>query len=191
MSEGKADEPQQGEKYLEEIDEGRVIGNLRLLTLKFIEEDSTEPIDKETKNRLSSIQRKEGLITDTGILVSITIEYDTRTGEIGDPETNQFLGDSSVLRTTLVKKDGEKTILLHRPGDIPSASQYATAITGEQMGPDLDDRRILPERLDPKHPGLKGIEELWGESEYVDSAHGDLVMLKTIRKFNETYGPSK
>lgn len=191
MSEDKADEPQQGEGHLQEIDEGRVISNLRLLTLKFVEEGPPEEIDRDTKSKLLSIKEKGVIFTDNGPEAAITIEYDTRTGEIGSPDHKKFLGDSSILRTFLIERDGKKTILLHRPGNMPSASQYATAITGEQMGPELGNRRILPERLSPEHPDLIGVEEVWGESEFVESARGDLVMLQTIRRFNELYGPPR
>lgn len=45
--------------------------------------------------------------------------------------------------------------------------------------------------VDPSQPQLVGIKEIWGESQHASSAKGDLVILKTIRQFNEKYGGEK
>lgn len=70
--------------------------------------------------------------------------------------------------------------------------EYNETLTGEEDNLSGEGRKILPERVLPNEPlNAQGVFEPWGESKLVDSAHGDMVILKTIQKFNELYGPSK
>ncbi len=189
------DQPQQDEQFIGAEEQKTIEGNVRLLELKFIESlsrEEREKLDEETQQTLLSIKDLGvELISPEVFGHSITIWYDTRTGKIGI--SGRSLGDSSVLRTSLVERQANgkptKEILLYRPGNMPSASQYDEILTGIKTGPDLGNRRILPERVSPEQPQLKGFEEIWGQSQFVDSAKGDILMLKTIQTFNQRHGP--
>lgn len=194
------------EGFLKEIEEGTIISNLELLRMKFVGTKPDDPQDEKTKLSLLGIQDKGVQGIENGAQHSITITYNTRTGEILASTGRQF-GDFSILRTDLIEKgdiipklvDGvwvkpeniQRVILLYKGGNMPTSWEYDEALSGIETGPATGTRRIMPERLSPEHPTLKGINEIWGQSEFVDSAKGDLVMLKTIRKFNEIYGPPK
>ena len=186
--------PDQQEGYLEEIEEGFVLDNLHLLELKFIGQPRQD-LDKQTELSLYAIKDRGVRSWEGKIEHAISIGYETRTGRIGFGPDNANMGELSRLNTDLIESqegsETKKQILLHRLGTMPSADQYASAITGEQVGLDMGNRRIQPERVIPDHSNLQGVTEVWGESQFVDSARGDLVMLKTIRKFNELHGPSR
>src|SRR5438105_2669617 len=132
------------EGYLKEVEEGRVLHNLRLLELKFTDQEA-QIIDKQTRNNLLAIQQKETRLVKNGFESGIFIFYNTETGVIGWPE-GTFLGDYSVIKTVLVEKEeqmvstsGEtalkrretREILLYRPADFPSGAQYSAAVMGE------------------------------------------------------------
>ncbi len=196
-------EPQpQEEGHIKEHEEGTVIGNVDLLRLKFVGKQEGEVVDEGLQTDLFAI-------SDLGVQIrgngqrehSISITYSTASGQIQLIGAGAQFGDYSRLRTDLIEKPDpsvpqhfQRTILLHRSGDMPAPWQYDAALTdgeGEKTGPDTDTRRIMPERIIPEEPKLIGIHEVWGQSEYTPNAKGDIVMLRTIRKFNDTYGPQK
>ena len=71
---------------------------------------------------------------------------------------------------------------------MPTPQMYENALTGNDESLP-DDRRILPERLMPGDEHYRGPLEPWGQSQFTNNAQGDLVLLKTIQKFNSQFGP--
>lgn len=183
--------------YLKEVEEAQIIENLRLLRLKLIARDPDEEIDDQTATRLFGIRDEGGMPVEGGLAKSIKITYDTHTGQIKPPE-GEGLGEYSRISTSLIDKgEGEaktRQILLYRQGGMPSPAQYANALMGTQYSPYVDSPTIFPERIDPANPRMNtSVYEIWGQSDIggIGSIRGDIVMLKTIRKFNETYGPER
>lgn len=182
------------ESHLREIEEGRVLDNLHLLELLFVKPPSHD-IDNQTSDRMNAIVIEFTMPIQTGTQRGVVITYKTSTGEIMRIQSGSNFGDFSRLRTEMLEeRKGEtesRTILLHRPGNTPLPEQVDEAISGIETGPKTGTRRIMPERIDPTQPRMRGINELWGESQFVPSAKGDLTMLKTIRLFNNRHGLEK
>lgn len=186
------------------MEEGRVIGNAELLKIKFVGSVSGDDLTDQVRSALYAIQDKAASPIPGGMEHSIVIYYNTATGEIQYPESTRSFGEFSAIKTKLREigdlapqlvngkwvssEDIKRTILLHRPGDAPSTIQLDEAISNTPTGPDMGNRRVLPERITPEDPDQKGINEVWGESELTSSARGDLVMLRSIRRFNEMNG---
>lgn len=194
--------PEEEKGAIEEHQDGTIIGNVALLRMRFVRERPEDVIDQQTRRDMQAISNLGTMREGDALHSSITITYNTKTGQIQlMPPGSQF-GDYSILRTELIEtgdiahrwqneEDVHREILLHRRGDMPAVWDYDEALSGIETGPKTDTRRIMPERIIPEYPQLHGINEIWGQSKYTNGAGGDLVMLKTIRKFNQTFGPPK
>lgn len=129
----------------------------------------------------------------------LVILYDSKTGKFMKPR-GQFEEDSySALRTWIKSKQvplphsyAEPFILLtKRWPDMPSPADYLGAVSGKDL-PLLDKPLIYPERLFAplENSDQMGVPEPWGG--HVLRPHpGDNIVLKTIQKFNEQYGPAR
>ena len=206
MSESGNSPEAQPSGHEQERDEGTVIHNLHLLSLAFVEDVDRSGLDEATRTDLHAIRNKGTSMEGGKRYNSIAISYDTATGRICLPTDDAEFGAFSQIRSELVETgdleptfngerwvrsdDIQRSILLHRRGDMPSLAQYSAAMAGEE-GEVPDDRRIIPERVIPGESlDMVGLPEAWGQSEYTEKVHGDQVFLTTLRKFNQTYNPS-
>lgn len=144
---------------------------------------------------------------------SLSIYYETSSGKITRfprDRGNEFLpGDYSRLKTWLTKKvkfkehdekknviteAGTNVIALTQSGDGPTLSEIDKAIRGDMSGaPEEENRRLLPERLDPREDYFTymGERAQWGQALFNEHVEGDLVLLRSIQLFNERFGPSR
>ncbi|MDO8503886.1 MAG: hypothetical protein Q7S60_04335 [bacterium] len=191
----------------EESDEVTITGNLTLLRSKFIDGIPYGELYGETN--FGAISGGDRLTRGDETETYVVLRYDTKTGRIGQPPKNFQLGEFSTLRTNIVNKGkqqefdkenrrilttvkGTNYIRLWQVGGMPMPHEYSAALAGEEDELEKEGRKILPERIYPNEPSnIAGIYEPWGESRFVDDAHGDMIMLKTIQKFNELYGPPR
>lgn len=192
--------------------------NFDLLEIALVEDRQGTESDK-LRNELNGILGGDTRFEKDKVFQGLRIVYETKTGQIKSLPQTYSLGDFSILRTYLTyPKDRQNlSILLYYPGDWPTPQQYASAVAGEQVGPETEDKRILPERLYTREEAkrvqidplaLQGILEPWGESklcgyssepltleEYKsrepNKVFGDEIVLQTIRKFNKIYGPPR
>ncbi len=184
--------------------------NLDLLRTKFVDEIPYWELDDETREALKGIGGGDRSVRGEGekeeIETYFVLTYNTKTGKIVKPPKSFTLGDFSVLRTNVVNKGkqiersgqgwiatnkGTNYIELFQKGGMPMPHEYSAAIAGETDKLEGEGRKILPERMIPDEPRNRmGIHESWGKSRFTD-AHGDIVILKAIQKFNALFGPPR
>ncbi|MEK7517824.1 MAG: hypothetical protein AAB583_04705 [Patescibacteria group bacterium] len=175
-----------------EFDETTVKRNLDLLRIKFIDKTPHEQLDEETTKALNAIGDGERIINSDKIETSIFLRYNTKTGQFQRPTKDFQLGEFSILRTHIVNDKDTNYIRLLQTGGMPMPHEHNATLTGEEDNLSEEGRKILPERIIPNEPlNIQGVFEPWGESKLVDNAHGDMVILKAIQKFNELYGHPK
>lgn len=187
-----------GETHQQEIDEGRIIHNLALLEARILGETSNFT-DQQIRELSAAIKLRGGMFLDNGdLLEAISFEYYTPTGEIELTGRPYKYGELSRINTWILKRKGADTkeILLYQPGDMPTPKQYNEIMLalsdGRKPQQDVSLKRwILPERVVPGQARLQGIHEIWGQSTEPISARGDIVILNTLRKFNEKHAPSR
>lgn len=183
--------------------------NLDLLRIKFIDETPYWELNEETNRDLKAIGGGDISVDGDKRETYLLLRYNTKTGKIEQPPEDFKLGEFSILRTNVVNKGeqieldreqgawvtkvrGTNQIRLLQPAGMPMSHEYDAAVIGEEDQLAEEGRKILPERIIPKEPSnIRGLIEPWGESRFVDEAHGDMVMLKTIQRFNELYGPPR
>lgn len=175
-----------------EFDETTLKRNLELFRMEFIDNTPREELDEETIQELKAIGGGERIVNGDKIEMSIFLRYNTKTGQFQRPPKDFRLGEFSILRTYIVNDKGTNYIRLLQTGGMPMPHEYNAAMTQENDKLTEEGRKILPERILPNEPlNRQGVFEPWGQSEFVDNAHGDMVILKTIQKFNDLYGPPK
>lgn len=194
MSDSQSPEEQEG--FIQEHTEGTIIGNLDLLRLSLVGKAPGEVVDEKMQGALWAIKKGEGGFVEGGVENSLKITYSTASGEINQVSAGAQFGEFSRINTWVREtKDNDKTyrsILLQRPGGVPSVPEITKDITGMDTGEhDPEIPIIVPERIDYEHQDLVGEREAWGQSDFVSNAKGDITMLNTIRKFNATYGPPR
>lgn len=175
----------------DEIDEGVIISNLHLLELKLVSDTPYWKIDKKTNERLHAIKLRESRRLENGDETGIVIEYNTKTGQIMFPTKNFETGDFSRFHSWVIQKAGTKTILLYQSPEAPPIHALNAAMMGEEDTLADEGHKILPQRIVPGQEDLMGPQEPWGKSQFVQTAHGDMVFLRTIQKFNEKFGPPR
>lgn len=209
------------------VDRDLLLIELKLgLTTRTPATGTQTPQDSE---ELRGVQRRNSYDEGHRVLDDLMIYYQTKTGRIGAVPRKFRFGDYSRLHTQLAKtpinplrkppvfsmEGWHKKILLYFEGEWPTPYQFGSAVAGQQVGHDPEDRKILPERIAPPDEEdtdfpegmVSTIPEPWGFSKLLidpplshireyDSrealvAPGDNLVLKAIQKFNERYGPPR
>ncbi len=181
----------------EERDNITLAYNLHLLEQRFINESPNLSREEQIALQGVLIGTQEGIET-PNVFTHLVLLYNSNTGKFMKPH-GHFEDDSySALRTWV--KSAENTgreypyvepfiLLTKRFPDWPSPADYLGAISGKEV-PLLDKPLIYPERLfSPlENSDQMGEPGPWG-GYVLRPHHGDKVVLKTIQRFNEKYGP--
>ncbi len=185
------------ETHEQEIEEGRIIHNLTLLEDRILGTPS-DLTEKQRRENAAVIKLRGGMFQENGdLLQAVSFEYDTASGEIGLAKKPYEFGERSRINTWILKRKGQEQgeILLHQPGEMPTPAQYSEVMMAMSEGREAADvspnRWIMPERIIPEYSDLDGPREVWGQSSQPINAKGDIVVLKTLRQFNERHAPPR
>lgn len=192
--------------------------NLELLEHSLVKRTPYWELDDETNKALRGLGGGETrhIPESNGTETSLKVMYETKSGRITPiPNDQEFLpGDYSRLQTWLTnvgrkiepEKEGDKiarwvmtetgtnTIALTQPGEGPTMSQIDEAITGDDSNaPEEANRRLLPERIDPRedYRTYMGQRVQWGEAVWNEPIEGDSILLRSIQLFNQKFGPQR